>query len=326
MTLTVLLTGAAGFIGSHTAVALAARGDRVIGLDNFNSYYAPERKRANIAEITADAVGADFRLVEGDVRDKVLIERLFAEYRFDAVVHLAAMAGVRASADDPVTYYDVNLGGTLTLLEAARAYGQARFVFASTSSAYGATTRLPFREDDPADRPLAPYPASKRSAELLGHAYHHLYRTSFTALRFFTVYGPRGRPDMLTYRLVDAIRTGVPLNLYEGGRMTRDWTFVSDTVAGIVAAVDASVGYEIINLGRGEPALVSEFLAAFERMTGRKVPWVEAPKPEADVERTHADIDKARRLLGYRPSIGLDEGARRMVDWYERAVAKLSGV
>jgi UDP-glucuronate 4-epimerase len=321
---TVLLTGAAGFIGSHTAVALTARGDRVVGLDNFNAYYDPERKRANVAEIAEEAPGGDFRLVEGDLRDKSLVERLFTEHEFDVVVHLAAMAGVRASADDPVTYYDVNLGGTLTLLEAARAHGRARFVFASTSSAYGATPRLPFREDDPADRPLAPYPASKRAAELLGHAYHHLHGTRFTALRFFTVYGPRGRPDMLTYRLVDAIRTGVPLKLYEGGSMTRDWTFVSDTVSGIVAATDAELGYEIINLGRGEPALVSEFVAAFERITQRSVPWVEAPKPEADVEKTHADIDKARRLLGYAPQVGLDEGATRMIEWYERAVAKLS--
>jgi UDP-glucuronate 4-epimerase len=324
MTLTVLLTGAAGFIGSHTAEALAARGERVIGLDNFNPYYDPRRKHANVAEVAAAVPNGDFRLIEGDLRDKALVERLFAEHRFDVVVHLAAMAGVRASADDPVTYYDVNLGGTLALLEAARAYGNGRFVFASTSSAYGTTTRVPFREDDPADRPLAPYPASKRAAELLGHAYHHLHGTSFTALRFFTVYGPRGRPDMLTYRLVDAMRTGLPLQLYEGGRMTRDWTFVSDTVSGIVAAVDAALGYEIVNLGRGEPALVSEFVAAFERITGRKVPWNAAPKPEADVERTHADIEKARRLLGYAPHVGLAEGARRMVEWYERAVAKLS--
>ncbi len=321
---TVLLTGAAGFIGSHTAVALAARGDRVVGLDNFNAYYDPARKRANVREIEAEAPGADFRLVEGDLRDKALVERLFAEHRFDVVVHLAAMAGVRASADDPVTYYEVNLGGTLTLLESARAHGGARFVFASTSSAYGATTRLPFREDDPADRPLAPYPASKRAAELLGHAYHHLHGTRFTALRFFTVYGPRGRPDMLTYRLVDAIRTGIPITLYDAGRMSRDWTFVSDTVAGIVAATDADLGFEIVNLGRGAPELVSEFIAAFERLTGRKVPWIEAPKPEADVEKTHADIAKARRLLGYEPHVGIEEGARRTIDWYERAVAPLA--
>jgi UDP-glucuronate 4-epimerase len=321
---TVLLTGAAGFIGSHTAVALATRGDRVVGLDNFNAYYDPARKRANVREIAKEAPGADFRLVEGDLRDTSLVERLFAEHRFDVVVHLAAMAGVRASADDPVTYYDVNLGGTLALLEAARAHGGSRFVFASTSSAYGATTRLPFREDDPADRPLAPYPASKRAAELLGHAYHHLHGTPFTALRFFTVYGPRGRPDMLTYRLVDAIRTGIPITLYDGGRMTRDWTFVSDTVSGIVAATDAELGYEIVNLGRGAPELVSDFIAAFERITGRKVPWIEAPKPEADVDKTHADIDKARRLLGYAPRVEIEEGARRTLEWYERAVAPLA--
>jgi UDP-glucuronate 4-epimerase len=321
---TILLTGAAGFIGSHAAVALANRGDRVVGLDNFNAYYAPERKRENVREIANEAPGKDFTLVEGDLRDAALVRRLFAEHHFDAVVHLAAMAGVRASADDPVTYYDVNLGGTLTLLEAARATGCKTFVFASTSSAYGSTTRLPFREDDPADRPLAPYPASKRAAELLGHAYHHLHGTCFTALRFFTVYGPRGRPDMLTYRLVDAIRTGVPLTLYDGGRMTRDWTYVSDTVAGVVAAVDASLGYEVVNLGRGEPVLVSHYVEAFERITGRKVPWVEAPRPEADVERTHADIEKAQRLLGYAPSVSVEEGARRVVEWYERTVAKLS--
>jgi UDP-glucuronate 4-epimerase len=320
---TILLTGAAGFIGSHAAVAFTRRGDRVVGLDNFNPYYDPERKRANVREIASEAPGDGLTLVEGDLRDTVLVKRLFEEHRFDAVVHLAAMAGVRASADDPVTYYDVNLGGTLTLLEAARALGCKTFVFASTSSAYGATTRLPFREDDPADRPLAPYPASKRAAELLGHAYHHLHGTRFTALRFFTVYGPRGRPDMLTYRLVDAIRTGVPLTLYDGGRMTRDWTFVSDTVAGVVAAVDASLGYEVINLGRGEPVLVSRYIEEFERITGRKVPWVEAPRPEADVERTHADIDKARRLLGYEPRVSVEEGARRVVEWYERSVAKL---
>jgi len=325
VTRTILLTGAAGFIGSHTAVALARRGDRVVGLDNFNPYYDPLRKRANVAEIASEAPGGDFRLVEGDLRDAALVASLFEEHRFDAVVHLAAMAGVRASADDPVTYYDVNLGGTLTLLEAARANACQRFVFASTSSAYGATTRLPFREDDPADRPLAPYPASKRAAEMLGHAYHHLHHLSFAALRFFTVYGPRGRPDMLTYRLVDAIRTGVPLQLYEGGRMTRDWTFVGDTAAGVVAAVDAELGYEVINLGRGEPVLVSDYIAAFERITGRKVPWVEAPKPEADVERTHADISKARGLLGYDPRVSVDEGARRVVEWYERAVGKLAG-
>jgi UDP-glucuronate 4-epimerase len=317
----ILLTGAAGFIGSHTAVALLRRGDRVVGIDNFNSYYDPARKRANVAEIMAEAPGGDFELVEGDIRDAELVARLFRDERIDGVVHLAAMAGVRASVEDPRFYYDVNLGGTLTLLSAAFAAGCLDFVLASTSSAYGTSTRLPFTEDDPADRPLAPYPASKRSAELLGHSFHHLHGMRFTALRFFTVYGPRGRPDMLTYKLLDAIRTGRELELYDGGRMLRDWTYVGDIVAGVVGAVDAKLGYEVINLGRGEPSLVSDYIAVFESITGKKVPFREAPRLEADVERTHANIDKARRLLGYQPKTNVQEGARRFVEWYERAIA-----
>lgn len=319
----VLVTGAAGFIGSHASVAFLRRGDRVTGLDNFDPYYDPARKRANVREIAEEAPGAPFELVEGDLRDRGLTSRLFAEGRFDAVVHLAAMAGVRASVADPVKYYDVNLNGTLTLLEAARAHGCRRFVYASTSSVYGDTKRVPFREDDPADRPLAPYAASKRASELLGYSYHHLHGMSFTALRFFTVYGPRGRPDMLTYKLIDAIRTGRPLELYDGGRMTRDWTFVSDTVEGIVRAVDAEFGYEVINLGRGEPVLVTRYLEAFQRVTGRAVPFREAPRPEADVDITHADITKAQKLLAYAPKVSVEEGARRAVEWYEKSVAPL---
>jgi len=319
----VLITGAAGFIGSHASVAFLRRGDRVTGLDNFDPYYDPARKRANVREIGEEAPGAPFELVEGDLRDRELVNRLFAERRFDAVVHLAGMAGVRASVADPVKYYDVNLGGTLTVLEAARANGCRSVVYASTSSVYGATLRVPFREDDPADRPLAPYAASKRSAELLGYSYHHLHGLRFTALRFFTVYGPRGRPDMLTYRLIDAIRTGEPIDLYDGGRMTRDWTFVTDNVQGIVRAVDAELGYEVINLGRGEPVLVTRYLEAFERVTGRAVPFREKPRPEADVDVTHADISKAQKLLGYAPTVSVDEGARRAVEWYEKSVARL---
>lgn len=320
MTRTHLVTGVAGFIGSHTAVALLARGDRVIGLDNFNDYYSPERKRKNLSEIAAEAPTAGFELVEGDLRDRTLLARLFAEHRFDSVLHLAAMAGVRASVDEPALYFDVNLGGTMNLLEAAREHGKPNFVFASTSSAYGVTPRVPFREDDPADRPLAPYPASKRSAELLGHAYHHIHGLDFTALRFFTVYGPRGRPDMLTYKLLDAMRTGQPIPLYQRGQMLRDWTYVGDTVAGIVAATDRRLGYEIVNLGRGEPVLVADFVATFERLTGKKVPTLDGPLPKADVERTHADIEKARRLLGYAPSVSVEEGARHFVAWFERSV------
>jgi UDP-glucuronate 4-epimerase len=323
--MSVLVTGAAGFIGSHATVAFLNRDERVVGLDNFDGYYDPARKRANLVEIAAEAPGRAFTLVEGDLRDRGLVMRLFDEHRFDSVVHLGAMAGVRASCDDPQLYFDVNVGGTLNVLDAARAYGKPNVVFASTSSVYGASPRVPFVEDDPADRPLAPYPASKRAAELLGHSYHHLYGLDFTALRFFTVYGPRGRPDMLTYKLVDAIRTGGALTLYQGGQMLRDWTFVTDTVAGIVAAAERRLGYDVVNLGRGEPVLVADFIATFERITGRKVPFTSAPRPEADVERTHANTDKARRLLGYEPRVSVAEGAERFLAWFERAVGKLGG-
>jgi UDP-glucuronate 4-epimerase len=323
--MTILVTGAAGFIGSHTAAAFLARGERVIGLDNFDAYYDPARKRANIAEVVAQAHAGAFTMIEGDLRDREMILRLFREHAFKSVAHLGALAGVRASCDEPQLYFDVNTGGTLNLLDAARANGSPNLVLASTSSVYGASPRVPFVEDDPADRPLAPYPASKRSAELLGHVYHHLYGLDFTALRFFTVYGPRGRPDMLTYKLLDALRTGNRLTLYQRGQMLRDWTYVDDTVAGVVAAADRRLGYEVVNLGRGEPVLVADFIATFEKLTGRTVPIVDAPRPPADVERTHANTEKARRLLGYEPRVSVSEGAERFLAWFEQSVGTIAG-
>jgi UDP-glucuronate 4-epimerase len=309
----VLVTGGAGFIGSHTAEALLARGDRVVVLDNFNSYYDPARKRRNIEELRR--ASGSFELVEGDLRDRALIAELVAT-GFDAIVHLAAMAGVRASVEDPWLYYDVNLTGTLNLLEAARTSGKPNFVFAGTSSAYGKTQVVPFVETDPSDRPLAPYPASKRAAELLGHSYHHLHGLDFTALRFFTVYGPRGRPDMMAYRVLDSVRLGQEIPLYNGGQMHRDWTYVSDIVGGILRAADRRVGYEIINLGRGEPILLADFVQSIERLAGKAANLVSAPMMDADVAYTFADIDKARRLLGYEPSVGVAEGVQRFFDWY----------
>src|SRR5688572_30506558 len=264
---TILVTGAAGFIGSHTSIALLARGDTVVGLDNLNDYYDPARKRENLEEIRRVAPDAKrFVFVEGDIRDRALIEKLFAEHEFSAIAHLAAMAGVRISVEDPWLYYDVNLTGTLNLLDAARSHDAPNFVFASTSSAYGNTKTVPFIETDAADRPLAPYPASKRGAELLGHSYHHIQGIDFTALRFFTVYGPRGRPDMLAYKLLDAMRLGQPMPLYNGGQMHRDWTFVADIVQGIVAATDRRLGYEVINIGRGEPVLLADFVRSIEAL------------------------------------------------------------
>jgi len=317
------VTGAAGFIGSHTAAGLLERGDKVVGLDNLNDYYDPARKRANLAEL-AGLPGAReaFTFVEGDIRDRALVRELFAQHRFTAVAHLAAMAGVRISVDDPWLYYDVNLTGTLNLLDATREHGKPNFVFAGTSSAYGNTTQVPFLETDSADRPLAPYPASKRSAELLGHAYHHIHGLDFTALRFFTVYGPRGRPDMLAYKLLDAMRTGKPMPLYNGGQMHRDWTFVSDIVQGIMAAADRRLGYEIINIGRGEPVLLADFVRSIEALAGGKAPVESEPMMRADVSYTYADITKARTLLGYEPQVSVADGVQQFFDWYCKNVGK----
>jgi len=318
---TFLVTGAAGFIGSHTAQALLDRGDRVVALDNLNDYYDPERKRANMEEVRAAAPDpAAFMFLQGDVRDRNLLQGLFEAHRFDAVVHLAAMAGVRVSVEDPWLYYDVNLTGTLNLLDRTVHQGMPNFVFASTSSAYGATEKIPFVETDAADRPLAPYPASKRSAELLGFSYHHLHRVDFTALRFFTVYGPRGRPDMMAYKVLDSIFLGKQVPLYDGGNMHRDWTFVSDVVAGVLAAADRRQGYEIINLGRGEPVLLKDFVGWIEELAGARAHLVETPMMDADVKYTYADIGKARRLLGYDPKVSVREGVERFWNWYRDAV------
>ena len=321
---TILVTGAAGFIGSHTAATLIERGDKVVGIDNLNDYYDPARKLANLKELAALPSASQFTFVKGDIRDRALLSELFARHRFTAVAHLAAMAGVRVSVDDPWLYYDVNLTGTLNLLDAGREHGSPNFVLASTSSAYGNTKQVPFIETDPADRPLAPYPASKRSAELLGHSYHHIHGTDFTALRFFTVYGPRGRPDMLAYKLLEAMRSGQPMPLYNGGQMHRDWTFVSDIVQGIVAATDRRLGYEIINIGRGEPVLLADFVRSLEALAGRTAPVKSEPMMRADVSYTYADITKARTLLGYEPRVSVADGVRQFFDWYRQAVGDLS--
>ena len=318
---TILVTGAAGFIGSHVAQRLLERGDAVVGLDNVNTYYDPTRKLANVEEVESAIPDASrFTLVEGDVRDRALLDRLFAEHRFDGVAHLAAMAGVRASAEDPYLYYDVNLTGTLALLDTGRRHGIEHLVCASTSSVYGNTRQIPFVETDPCDRPLAPYAASKRAAEMLAFTYHHLYGQSITVVRFFTVYGPRGRPDMMAYKVLQNIFTGLEVPIYNDGQMHRDWTYVDDIVSGVVAAVDRPLGYEIINLGRGEPVLLADFVRVIEDLTGRKANLVPAPMPETDMPYTYADVTKARNMLGYHPRISVEEGVERFWQWYRRAI------
>ncbi|MGD8318747.1 MAG: NAD-dependent epimerase/dehydratase family protein [Myxococcales bacterium] len=319
----ILLTGAAGFIGSNTASALLARGDVVIGIDNLNDYYDPGRKVANLEEVRACAPDPDhFIFSKTDIRDESGLEALLSTHGCDVIIHLAAMAGVRASIEDPKLYFDVNLGGTLNLLQAAQRHGQPTFVFASTSSVYGQTEVIPFVETDRADRPLAPYPASKRAAELLGYSYFHLFGQSFTALRFFTVYGPRGRPDMMAYKVLDNIFRSAEVPLYNDGQMHRDWTYIDDIVDGVLAAADRPLGYEILNLGRGQPTLLADFVRLIEKQAGRRAQLVSRPMPAADIEYTYASIDRAHRLLGYSPKVCVEQGVEAFWQWYRDAVLK----
>lgn len=323
MSKTILLTGAAGFIGSHAAQAFLARGDSIVALDNLNDYYSPSRKLANLAEVRCSASSTrQFEFIKGDIRDPILLERIFSSYQFDAIVHLAAMAGVGVSIQDPHLYFDVNLTGTLNLLNAARDHHVGNFVFASTSSVYGNTKQIPFVETDSCDLPLAPYPASKRAAEMLGFTYHHLYGLNFTATRFFTVYGPRGRVDMMAYKVADNICIGKEVPIYNNGQMRRDWTYVGDIVKGLLAAVDRPIGFEIINLGRGEPVLLADFVRLIESLSGRKANLVPTPMPDTDISYTYAEISKARRLLDYEPKVSVEQGVACFWDWYQRTALK----
>jgi UDP-glucuronate 4-epimerase len=310
----VLVTGAAGFIGSNLAEKLAVRGDEVVGLDNFNDYYDPRKKRLNAQRL---ASYPNFKMLEMDIRDRDHLFEVFKEEKFERVAHLAAMAGVRYAVQFPALYVEVDLNGTQNLMDAALAAGGiGNFVFASTSSVYGNTTQIPFVETDSCDRPLQPYAAAKRAAEILGYAYHHLYDLNFTVIRFFTVYGPNGRPDMMAYLLADSITKGKQIPLYEGGQMYRDWTYVDDITDGVVAALDRPFGYEIINLGRGEPTLLKDFVELVESLAGKKANVLNKPKLSADFIRNEADINKARRLLGYDPKVSVEKGVRLFWEWY----------
>jgi UDP-glucuronate 4-epimerase len=266
-----------------------------------------------------------FKFIEGDVRDRALLTSLFQEHQFHSVIHLAAMVGVRGSIENPWEYFDVNVNGTLNLLEAVRAQAsgsRAHFVYASTALVYGETERIPFVETDPADHPLSPYPASKRAAEMLGYTYHHLHGLDFTAVRFFTVYGPRGRPEMLAFKWLDSAFGGDALPYHNKGQMHRDWTFIDDIVSGIVAASERRLGYQLINLGRGEPVLLADFVETLEFVAGRKASLEPVPMPDSHMRYTYAGIGKAQQLLNYAPRISFEEGIQRFYSWYMDHVHK----
>lgn len=308
----VLVTGGAGFIGSHLVDQLLAEGHTVTTLDNFDPFYDPVVKEANIAAHLCDP---DFQLIRADVRDlPALRSQLKGSY--DLVVHLAAKAGVRPSIADPLAYQQVNVTGTQNLLEFARERGIQQFVFASSSSVYGVNPRVPWREDDAVLRPISPYAATKVAAELLGHAYSHLFGIRFIALRFFTVYGPRQRPDLAIHKFARQIRSGQALPFFGDGSTSRDYTHVSDIVTGIRAAMDyRGSAYEVINLGGDQPVTLSALVAALEDALGQKARLDPQPEQPGDVPRTWADLSKARELLSYQPRMNLRDGLRDFVNW-----------
>jgi len=310
---TYLVTGGAGFIGSHLAEALAERGDEVRLLDCFDPYYDPDLKRRTAADLSARP---GVSLVEGDVRDAACVRRAIAGV--DKVVHLAARPGVRASIEDPETTFAINVTGTLVLLEALRARGPRALVFASSSSVYGGDSPLPFREIAPASRPLSPYAASKRSGEHLCATYAGLYGFGCVALRFFTVYGPRGRPDMSIGKFMRRAFLGEPVPLFGDGSVVRDFTYVSDVVAGILAALDLvrpGGGYEVCNLGGGNTATMSALIEAIGRAAARPLQVERHPPAAGDMPRTEADQARARELLGFETSVSLAEGLERTAAW-----------
>jgi UDP-glucuronate 4-epimerase len=309
----VLVTGGAGFIGSHVTRRLLGRGDRVTCLDDFNDFYDPALKRANAA-----ALGGrdDWSLVEGDIRDTALVDRLFADRRFDSVIHLAARAGVRPSLKEPILYEDVNCIGTLRLLEAARHHGPVNFVFASSSSVYGINEKVPFSESDPVDLPISPYATTKRAGELLCFNYSHLYGLRTSCLRFFTVYGPSQRPEMAIAKFTDLLARGKTVPLYGTGQTRRDYTFIDDIVDGVLAAHDLAPRFEIFNLGGSQTTTLIDLVHGIAAELGVEAKVEMLPEQPGDVPITFADVTKAREMLGYEPKVPIREGLRRYVAWY----------
>lgn len=309
----ILVTGAAGFIGSHTCEALLAMGHEVTGLDNFDSFYSPSVKEMNLAVCRDHRA---FSLVRGDLLDRDTIDGLLSSRSYDLVVHLAARAGVRPSILDPLLYVRNNVDATVILLEAMRRHGVFRCVLASSSSVYGNHPKVPFSEEDPVDRPISPYAATKKACEELAYTYHHLFGLNVFCLRFFTVYGPRQRPEMAIYKFTREIDEGSPVTLFGDGSSSRDYTFISDIVSGIQAAVDRVRGYEIINLGGSSTISLLELLRLIERTMGKEARIVWRDAQQGDVERTWADVRKAKTLLGFEPTVSVEAGIRRFVDWY----------
>ncbi|HBR16047.1 MAG: epimerase [Deltaproteobacteria bacterium RIFCSPLOWO2_12_FULL_43_16] len=309
----ILVTGAAGFIGSNLTDKLLEKNEKVIAIDDFNDFYVPDIKEENLKEAIKNP---NFKLYRGDIRDKALINKTFKENSIDVVCHIAARAGVRPSLQDPVLYEEVNCLGTLNLLEAVKKHPVQNFVFASSSSVYGINSKVPFLEDDPISQPISPYAATKRASELMAFTYSHLYKVPITNLRFFTVYGERGRPEMAVANFTRRIYEGKEIVVNGDGTAKRDFTYIGDILQGILASIYKPFPYEIINLGESRVVEVNYLISLIEKNVGKKAKSKYLPPAPGDVPITYADISKAKRLLGYEPKVQIEEGIERYVKWF----------
>jgi UDP-glucuronate 4-epimerase len=314
----VFVTGAAGFIGSHVAEALLARGDRVHGLDNFDPFYDRRIKERNLAKFSAHP---SFSFLEGDIRDASALSRWGEGIPPDALIHLAAKAGVRPSVADPVGYADVNVHGTIRMLEWARERKVPKVLFASSSSVYGGNTKVPFAEDDFVDHPVSPYAATKKAGELLCHTFCHLYGMNVAALRFFTVYGPSQRPEMAIHKFTRRILDGKEIDLYGDGSSRRDYTHIDDIVSGVLGALAAPPGYRVYNLGESTTTSLSDLVVLIEKACGKAAVRRHKPPQPGDVPVTYADISRAREEIGYDPRVSIERGVTLFVDWYRKQAA-----
>ena len=308
----ILVTGGAGFIGSALAKQLVTEGNDVVVIDNFNEYYDVSLKRAREKELLVGAL-----VLEGDFTDESFLEKVFADHQFDVVCHVGAQPGVRYSVEFPEVYVHSNVRGTQLLLETMHKHGVKRMVYASTSSAYGDSSQVPFKETYPADRPISVYAATKRAAELLAHAYSSLYGMQITCLRFFTVYGPWSRPDMAMLKFAHLMKEGKPIDIYNNGQMRRDFTYIDDIVAGFVLAIQKPFAYEIINLGNSSPVELEVFISLLEKNLNVVATKNMMPMQAGDVHQTYADITKARELLGFEPKTSVEEGIAHFAEWYK---------
>jgi len=314
----VLVTGGAGFIGSHVSEALLRRGDRVLALDNFNDFYDPALKRRNVKAVYRAHPDGAFALCEADIRDGNALTLAFESFQPEAVIHLAACAGVRPSIERPEEYFDVNLMGTVRLMEKMAEHSVTRLVFASSSSVYGNNEKVPFSESDPVDHPISPYAATKKAGELAVHTWRHLKGISCACLRFFTVYGPRQRPDLAITKFANLMLDGKPVPVYGDGHSRRDYTYIDDIVDGVVRALDWTEEpgrYGVFNLGESRTVALGEMIEILERALGVKAEILRLPAQPGDVERTWADISRSRAELGYNPSTSFEEGIDKFVRW-----------